>query len=185
MPTKHIGFLQLFESGDSYIGAILVTDLTSVPVEFRVTLPVRPTSIQRSLYGRALAPFVGVELCGKPLLGKVTHDLELIFVAPDYMLGLRPGSNAPIVHARKTDTPTETIAYPETSVSGVDQNHFELPGGHFQPIALFSAPGFSEDLDAVRPLVEQLWSKFDLLEPFDRIEQTLVLLREQDPKFSQ
>ena len=61
MSTKHIGFLQLFEAEDSYIGAILLTDLDSVPVEFRVTLPVRPTSIQRTLYGRALAPYIGVE----------------------------------------------------------------------------------------------------------------------------
>jgi len=185
MPTKHIGFLQLFESDDSYIGAMLVTDLASVPVEFWVTLPVRPTSIQRSLYGHALAPFVGVELCGKPLLEKVTHDLELIFVAPDYMLGLRPVSSVPIVHTRKIDKPAETVAHPKTPTSDIDQNHLELPGGHFQPIALLFAPDFSEDLDAMQPFVEQLWSKFDLLEPFDRIEKTLVLLRERDPKFSQ
>jgi len=185
MSTEQLGFLQLFESENVYIGAILLTDLDSVPVEFRVTLPVRPTSIQRTLYGRALAPYIGVELCGKLLLEKVTQQPELIFVKPDYMLGLRPGSNVPLIYIQQTTTAIEEASGAANTVGKADQNRLELSEGHSQPVTLFPAPGFTKDLNVVRPLVEQLWPKFDLREPFDRIEQTLILLKEQDPRFSQ
>ena len=37
-----------------YLGGVLVADEFGLPVEFRHTLPVRPTKLQRALYGDAL-----------------------------------------------------------------------------------------------------------------------------------
>src|SRR5436305_14763739 len=37
-----------------YLGGVLVADEYGLPVEFRHTLPVRPTKLQRALYGSAL-----------------------------------------------------------------------------------------------------------------------------------
>jgi len=186
MTGTYIGFLHLdeSESQDAYIGAILVTDLSSVPVEFRVTLPVKPNTIQRSLYGDALASYVGVELCGKPLLEAVDHKLELVFVTPGYMLGVRPSSASPVVHIEKTGQIIEMMPVGKTAAPSDNQDRLDLPGGQFQPITLVFAPEFADDLRTIRPLVEQMSSKFDLLEPFGRITRALTVLAQEDPKFA-
>ncbi|MEZ4619252.1 MAG: hypothetical protein R2867_27585 [Caldilineaceae bacterium] len=65
---KHIAFYKLIYDSEAknLLGAILVLDELGKPQEFRVTYPVKPTMIQRQLYGDALVPHVGIELCGKP-----------------------------------------------------------------------------------------------------------------------
>jgi hypothetical protein len=67
-----LGFLTLQETlnKDGYIGAILITDTGGVPQEFRCTHPVKPTVIQKPLYGDTLEPYIGVNLCGVPLVDK-------------------------------------------------------------------------------------------------------------------
>ena len=65
-----IGFLALYETSprDGYLGAILITDLQGVPQEFRCTHPVKPTALQKPLYGNTLEPYIAVDLCGIPLI---------------------------------------------------------------------------------------------------------------------
>ena len=41
-----------------YLGGILVADEFGLPVEFRHTLPVRPTKLHRAIYGDALDRYV-------------------------------------------------------------------------------------------------------------------------------
>lgn len=64
--NKFLGFLSIEESEekDRYIGCLLITDLNGVPQEFRCTHPVKPTSMQKPLYGKSLVPYIGIELCG-------------------------------------------------------------------------------------------------------------------------
>lgn len=65
-----IGFLSLIETEakDGYLGALLVTDARGIPQEFRCTHPVKPTTVQKSLYGDTLLPHIGINLCGIPLI---------------------------------------------------------------------------------------------------------------------
>jgi len=56
MEELTIGFLSSakFENDSVIRGAILVTDVETKPLEFRVTAPVRPTNFQKTLYGDIL-----------------------------------------------------------------------------------------------------------------------------------
>jgi len=67
--TDTIGFYALLSTTDNkgFVGALLITDDLGKPEEFRVTYPVKPTTLQRQLYGDSLIPHIGIELCGKPL----------------------------------------------------------------------------------------------------------------------
>jgi hypothetical protein len=188
MEEKYIGFLQVSEiAPDSYLGAILVTKLTSVPVEFRVTLPVKPTNIQKSLYGESMVPYIGTELCGTQLLESITHNPEVVFVSPEYMLGVRPNSAAPVIHVLEADQGhgTKTV---ETDLDGADQNapakSWQLSGSNNQPITLSTALNFTEDYEITRDLIAELALKFDLLEPFARIDRAIDVLAEQDQRFA-
>jgi len=54
-PGARLAFvnISIYEDG-SVRGGVLVTDLETRPYEFRVTSPVKPTSIQRILYGKTI-----------------------------------------------------------------------------------------------------------------------------------
>jgi hypothetical protein len=183
MPDKYVGFLQLIErSGSAFTGAILVTDLKSVPVEFRVTLPLKPTPIQQSLYGETMIPYIGTELCAAQLLKAITHELDLIFVMPDYMLGVRPNSATPVFYLQKAGKLLEATSPNGDTPKG--QKHWELESRSFQPLTVVTAANFDEDFNLVRPLLEELSSKFDLLEPFERIHRAIEVLGQQDQRFA-
>lgn len=75
-----IGFLTVEPTSDNtgLIGAVLITDERGYPLEFRCTTPVRPTAIQRTLYGALLKPYVSVELCGRRLLAEIQRKPMLV-----------------------------------------------------------------------------------------------------------
>ena len=60
---------------EGYIGAILVIDNHGIPKEFRCTHPIRPTVVQKALYGNNLESQISFELCGKPLIGELTNPM--------------------------------------------------------------------------------------------------------------
>ena len=68
-----LGYLQ-FDNGASYRGAILVTDDWGKPLEFRCTPPVKPTAVQRTLYGSTLTPHLLVALIAKPLMDALNEE---------------------------------------------------------------------------------------------------------------
>ena len=74
-----IGFLgyREFDDGKAYRGAILVTDESSKPLEFRCTAPVRPTNLQRTLYGKSLLPHILTELIAVPLIASMREKPQL------------------------------------------------------------------------------------------------------------
>ena len=83
-----LGFLTLSstQNQDGYLGAILITDVQGVPKEFRCTHPVKPTTIQKPLYGNTLEPYIGVDLCGVPLISSISNKPSLILVNNEYLL---------------------------------------------------------------------------------------------------
>ena len=182
---KYIGFLKVMEiTTDSYIGAILVTNLASVPTEFRVTLPVKPTAIQKSLYGKAMIPYIGAELCGRQLLQNITHQLDLIFVSPSYMVDIRPNSDAPVLHIHKQGEAIKIQSPLDNSDGKSAQIQHDITPASFQPVTLTPAPAFSDDFEVVQALIEEISNKFDLLEPFERIDRAIDVLSEQDKRFA-
>ena len=73
MEIAKIAFLETYTSEDSggIIGAILVTDEETKPLEFRVTSPIKPTGFQKTLYGDVLLEHILVELISVPLLSQI------------------------------------------------------------------------------------------------------------------
>ena len=75
MSKLKIGFYSLYETDtkDSFVGTLLITDSYGIPLEFKCTHSVKATPIQRALYGERLQPYIGIELCGVPLMKSVIN----------------------------------------------------------------------------------------------------------------
>ncbi len=180
MKDKFLGFLKIIEIADDvYMGAILVTDEYSVPVEFRVTVPVKPTTIQKAIYGDAMVPYIGTELCGTQLLDKITHNLDVVLVSPRYMLNLRSKSTAPVLYIYDGTELTGSVVMEDEQVSSASDNEHA-----FGQLHVATAYRFDEDYTQVAPLLQKVSNSFDLLEPFNRIDLAVEVLGKEDPRFS-
>ena len=179
-----LGFLELHETAnkDGYLGSILITDSMGVPEEFRCTLPVKPTSTQKPLYGKTLVPYIGVKLCGIPLIKSVQNHPEIIIVKNNYLIDIRLEIDIPVVCIRRAG---ETIEV-SSSLKKTEQSNRERldsTDAKFQPIVIITHPNYDKDKLSAKDTIESLFNQLDPLEPFDRMVKAISMLSEQDKRF--
>ncbi len=100
LPIKHkIAFVDVvsFENGASFRGGALVTDVETYPLEFRLTSPIRPTPLQKTLYGKTLQAYIITELIAMPLLKSLKEKPSLVIVNSTLYLAARPKIEYPII----------------------------------------------------------------------------------------
>lgn len=177
-----LGFLSIEKSkeNDRYIGAILVTDRHGVPQEFRCTHPVKPTAIQKPLYGRSLVPYISIELCGKPLLQSVRHKLSCLFVNSGYLIGLRRNLEIPVLFVRRSGKELEVE---KDDSEKTYKKKIESKASAFDPITVETQDDYKDDYDKMLSLLGNNIKSFDLVEPFSRIQKTTETLSKQDERF--
>ena len=143
---KYAAFLNLLKNkGESnYIGAVLVTDFFGVPNEFRCTHPVKPTEIQRQLYGSTLERHIGVELCGKPLLLALQKKPSLVLVKMQFLLSVREGSASPVLFVRRSGDVLK-VADPAGGLSL--ERKVDPQDSAFESVMVRVHENYSEDLD--------------------------------------
>lgn len=179
-----IGFLALHETmaHDGYLGAILVTDLHGIPQEFRCTHPVKPTPVQKPLYGDTLQPYIGVNLCGIPLTESIKNKPALIIVRDEFLLNVRTETPCPVVFLRRAGEAIDVTTADDSAIA-LKRVRIECSTGKFQPIVIASHPSFDEDVAATRVTIDRIFSSFDPIEPFERIEKAIEILAKQDSKY--
>ncbi len=179
-----IGYVSLVETNtkDGYLGAILVMDCSGVPREFRATFPVKPTLVQKTLYGDTLETYIGIELCGKPLLQSINHNLNLLAVNRESLLGLRETMECPVLFFQRAG---EALEISSTMEPKETKSKFQVKSksGRFQPITISAFHKSPADLKTAFPLLDEIFQGIDLFEPFERIERALQVLASQDQRF--
>ncbi len=178
--AERLGFFKLAPTLDEkgFIGAILVTDIYTKPVEFRVTFPVKPTPVQRTLYGASLVPHIGIELCGKPLYEMLQMPPDILFIEQDEFLPLAEHVRSLVVRVRRVES---LAGFIERDVQEV-----QLPSHdkHYEAIAAaFPSHYEATTVQTATTLLHELARQIDLLEPFDRIGRALQVLAEEDQRF--
>jgi hypothetical protein len=178
------GFYDVLETAgnDGYIGGLLVTDVEGVPVEFRVTYPVKPNAVQRLLYGGSLVPHIGVQLCGIPLVKALDHEIDLLVVHKPELLALGTGIRAPVLLVERQE---------KAAVSEGDE-YLAAKRTVFQPASeafvsvLVSHPpsANSEGAALALQLLRRLSERVDVAEPLDRIKVAVRELEATDKRFS-
>ncbi len=177
-----LGFL-VFEkttNHDGFIGALMVTDNRGYPLEFRATTPVKPSLVQRTLYGRQLENYVGVELCGRALLGESQRRPKVVLVPDRALLDVGDGVDADIVAIWRAG---ESLKVEDEGVA-TSRGTIKSPGQTGQPLVYegrFIAPD-SERASLMH--LEDCARHFDLPEAFERMRTALELLGNEDPRYA-
>ena len=176
-----IGFFLYLNEGDSehLRGGILVVDRRGKPLEFRCTSPVKPTAIQRLLYGKSLlVPHVAIDLMGIPLVKSLRERPLALFVRDPQLLGLRTTVDLPVVHLRRQGESFELSS--EDKPQGAEKPFvIESLSGQFQPVIATAHWKYESELDPLRAELSSFFAEADLLEPFERLANALKEIAHQ------
>lgn len=181
MNNQKIGFLALFPTAmpESYVGALLITDENGIPLEFKCTHSVKPTPMQKSLYGKSLLAHIGITLCGLPLLNSISNKPNILIVNTPFLLDIRNKIETPTYYACRVG---EIITLNSESEE-TDKQRLEKTNGEYQPIVIHSHPHFKNDQNNPNHSLSELFDSFDLVEPFERIQKSIEILGNNDSKF--
>jgi hypothetical protein len=176
-PLRTLAFIALAElEKDVFRGGVLVTDAQGKPLEFRCTSAIQPTAVQKTLYGGTLRAHMAVELTARPLLNAVKEKYDAVFVTQDDFIELRKAIQKPLLVVAKQGA---TLAAEQDTDTPVKSELLASPSGKFEPIVLTCHWEHADDIDATLPNLGTLFSRFDLIEPFERIANALKLLHEK------
>ena len=173
MDVQKIAFLETFNLADNggIMGAILVTDSDTKPLEFRVTAPIKPTSFQRTLYGDVLHEHILVELISVPLLNAINEQVDLILVKDPFFLGANNKQGIRVVRIfgegeelSRANSKAEELT---GSVSGNGKTFLE------------TSRKFEGELPVIKEDLNKLSEGRNLLEPFERLKMACEQVHQQ------
>lgn len=180
MNSGHLGYYSLLdtESKNGYMGGLLVVDARGKPEEFRVTFPVKPTTIQQYLYGESLLPHIGVELCGKPLYRALDHTLDALLVNDPMFLSICEDVDCLAAYARADDGLAPMVDEGELTCL------LQSPVESFQPVIVQCPLSYSDERRSnVELVLARYFQGVNLAEPFQRIDVAMKSLQRQDKRF--
>ena len=85
-PIK-LAYFMAVKEGASYLGGLLVTDTSGIPLDFRYTEPITPTRLQSILYGKSLEPHLKEEVIQKTLLKELKTPPDLFILSATELAG--------------------------------------------------------------------------------------------------
>jgi len=141
------------DAAGAFLGALLVTDYRTRPLHFSFVSPIRPTKMQRVLYGRTLDEHVKIDVVAQKLLKDLPCVFNVLFVDAPELVAARRITQIPTAFLNKqTDTKTEpgkltTLQYDTGQNIG--------------------------DQEAVGRILATLETLIDLVEPFPRMREAL------------
>jgi hypothetical protein len=177
-----LGYLTIDSQENYFRGAALVTDSRGIPADFRYTEPVRPTKLERVLYGSALDIYLREDIILDNLLGAVEAKPSLwLLTDEDLIAPVQKISKLPAVAiAASSRSPLEQSGQCEpTGESGV----FMLQADNISaPLRLTVS---QENITKINQLAQILTSSaegMELMEPFSRVARALETVSESESR---
>ncbi len=181
--SENIAFFTVEPTKDNkgFLGAMLVTNDLGMPEEFRVTYPVKPTLLQRQLYGESLMVHIGVTLCGLPLQKALKTKPEIYIVSDKRYLPLANEIKELVAQIEKVG---EAFAVGGSGSTSPLRRKIQSKSGRFQPLSVLIPSTFDEARhQETLKILEKHFQSIDLVEPFERIRGALQALEAQDERF--
>ena len=181
--ANYLAFLSILptSSGNGFIGAVLVLDHKGIPIEFRCTEPVRFSELQRMLYGASFESYIGVTLCGLPLLKALEATPNLIVVNKEFLLEIQNEIKKSVVLVMQSDGFKNNIRFSEHDLSKWEMA--KPDGDNNRPVICCCYSRSYEEVQKIVGPTRTTYLIIDLLEPFERIELAMRMLEKQDERY--
>ena len=174
--TLKLAYFVAMKEGASYLGGLLLTDGSGIPLDFRYTEPITPTRLQAVLYGKALEPHLKEEVIQKTLLKELKSAPDLFILPPAELAGGWHGdTKCPALAVQKTQEPP---------LARVGESFRASPREVLLQVAEGAAPlrvifAQSVDLAAQEPALAKVVEaayQMDPVEPLERVAMALQTL---------
>jgi hypothetical protein len=174
-PIK-LAYFMAVKEGASYLGGLLVTDTSGIPLDFRYTEPITPTRLQSILYGKSLEPHLKEEVIQKTLLKELKTPPDLFILSATELVGGWSGdAKYPVLAVQKSqEAPLAKVG--DIFRAGPRELLIQLAEGAAPLRAMFAA---SVDAGAQEQAVVKLLEAgyhMDLAEPLERVTAALQSL---------
>lgn len=141
------------DAAEAYVGALMLTDGRARPLHFGYVSPIKPTAMQRLLYGPSLREHVLIDVIARKLLQAMPQVPEVVFVDAEELLNARRLISSPMAFLASKDDSKGEHATLSSLVYRTQDN--------------------TDDRDRVGPIISVLESEIDLIEPFTRMLEAL------------
>jgi hypothetical protein len=141
------------DAANAFLGALMITDSRARPVHFSFVSPVRPTMIQRILFGSTLNSHIKVDVIAQKLLSNIPQIPDVLFVDDMEILSVRQIIKKPTAFLKKNSSS-------DTDPSRLSSLEFKTGSN-------------MEDQEITGQILAFLENSIDLVEPFLRIRQAL------------
>ena len=135
----------------------------------------RPTKLQRTLYGKSLLPHILTELIGAPLVFSVREKPQLILIADEAYFDVRHKVTAPVIRVTHPSAPKTKQEDQSKSKSLLIQS----ASGRFAQVVIEAHWKFAADLDSTGERLRDLFGRWDLTEPFQRLAEGLQFVHDE------
>ncbi len=174
-PIK-LAYFMAVKEGASYLGGLLVTDPSGIPLDFRYTEPITPTRLQSILYGKSLEPHLKEEVIQKTLLKELKAAPDLFILGAAELAGGWAGdAKCPALAVQKSQEPPLGKLGEAFRVGGRELLLQVADGA--APLRVVFATGVdaAAQEQAVQKLLEAGYH-MDLTEPMERVAAALQSL---------
>ena len=160
------------DEGGTYVGGLMVTDPSGLPVDFRFTDPVTPTRLQRALYGGVLDRYLRTEVVLRTLMEALEQPPSLLVVDDPTLLD-EPIDRCPIAFVGPSRS--AAIGAPGAR-SGQGSNTFLLQTSDTGHPLRVTLPADSQDEEHVAAALVAVSERMDVLEPLERVRDALGVI---------
>ncbi len=162
------------DEGGTYIGGLMVTDTSGLPVDFRFTDPVTPTRLQRALYGGVLDRYLRTEVVLRTLM-EALEQPPSVLVVDDATLLDEPVDCCPMAFVGPSRS-AAIGALGTRSGQGQGSNTFLLQASDSGHPLRVTLPAESQDEESVAATLVAVAERMDVLEPLERVRQALGVI---------
>jgi hypothetical protein len=177
-----IGYITVDAHENYFRGAALVTDSRGIPTDFRYTEPVRPTRLERILYGSALDIYLKEDIILDNLISAVETKPSLwLLENEDLIAPVQKLSKLPAIAVEMSArSPLEQSGQCEpTGEEGV----FMLQADNISaPIRLTLSPENAPKISQFARILTASAEEMELMEPFSRVARALDAVFESESK---
>jgi hypothetical protein len=174
-PIKLAYFMAVKEGG-SYLGGLLITDTSGIPLDFRYTEPITPTRLQSILYGKSLEPHLKEEVIQKTLLKDLKGQPDLFILSAAELTGGWSGdAKCPVLALQRSqELPLPKVG--EVFRAGPRDLLIQLAEGAAPLRVMFAASVDAPAQELAVPRLLEAGYHMDLLEPLERVSSALQSL---------
>ncbi len=168
-----LAYYKIKKIEESYMGGVMICDISSLPLEFKYTEAIKPTKIHKIIFGKVLERYISEELIEKKLFKELKYIPTLILCESSKNFGGEILKKLPTVAVQETTLPALSEPGEVQSLSNNERDLLIQSSLNKHPCKLTFNTFDREKKDKIINLLKEILKRIDIVEPFERLNKAL------------